>query len=73
MRSTDDGPFPSADRAPAAYNGSLYELEAIRRTLDDLSPAERRRPPTDVRFKLEWSAAAVAALAAFLGWLLLAR
>ena len=73
MKSTDEGPFPQDDRVPAAQDGPLFELEAIGRTLDDLSPAQKRRPPVGVRFRLEWSAAAVVALVVFLGWLLIGR
>jgi hypothetical protein len=69
----DEGPFPEADRIPAAHDGPLFELDTIGRTLDDLSPAEQRRPPRGVRFKLEWTAAALVALVAFVGWLLVGR
>lgn len=44
-----------ADRVPAAHDGPHFELEAIGRTLDDLSPAGKRRPPRRVRAKLAWA------------------
>lgn len=70
MRSTDEGPFPQADRIAAAHGGPRFELEGIGRTLDDLGPAERLAPRRNVRAKLMWVAAALVALAAFMGWLL---
>ena len=73
MRSTDEGPFPKADRFPAAQDGPLFELEAIGRTLNDLSPAERRRPPRGVRAKVAYVAGALLVLVAFMGWLLIGR
>ncbi|HWF77639.1 MAG TPA: hypothetical protein VN694_10740 [Caulobacteraceae bacterium] len=73
MKSTDEGPFPRGDRVPAAQDGARFELEAIGRALDDLSPAQQRRPPASVRARLEWSAAAIIALIVFLGWLLVGR
>jgi hypothetical protein len=51
----------------------MFELEAIGRTLYDLSPAEQRSPPRNVRVRLEWSAAALIALVVFVGWLLIGR
>ena len=73
MRSTDERPFPRADRFPAAEGGPLFELEAIRRTLDDLTLAERTVPKPGERAALMWSAAALLALVAFMVWLLIAR
>jgi hypothetical protein len=73
MRSVDEGSSPRDDHVPAAQDGPLFELEAVGRALDDLSPAQKRRPPQGVRFRLEWSAAALIALIAFLGWLLVSR
>ena len=71
--SRDEGPFPRADRVPAARDGPQFELEAIGRTLDDLSPAQKRKPPQGVRFRLLWAGAALVALMAFMGWLLVSR
>jgi hypothetical protein len=69
----DEGPFPQADRFPAARDGPQFELEAIGRTLDDLSPAEQRKPPQAVRSRLMWAGAALVALMAFMRWLLVSR
>jgi glutathione S-transferase len=69
----DEGPFPATDRVPAAHDGPLFELGAIGRTLDDLSPAQKGEPRRGARAKLIWVAAAVLALVAFMGWLLVSR
>ncbi len=71
--SVDEGPFPQADRFPAAQDGPEFQLHAIGRALDDLSPAEQRKPPRAVRARLTWAAAALVALMAFVGWLLFGR
>jgi hypothetical protein len=68
----NEGPFPQADRFPAAHDGPLFELEAIGRTLDDLSP-RASRPRRGVGAKLAWAAGALLALVAFMGWLLVGR
>jgi hypothetical protein len=71
--SVDEGPFPKADRVPAARDGPIFELESIGRTLDDLSPADKSKRTRGVRAKLIWVTAALVALMAFVGWLLFGR
>ena len=69
--SADQGPFPEGDRVPPAQGGPRFELLSIGRTLDDLAPAEKQSPLEGVRSKLMWSAAALLALMAIMGWWLL--
>jgi hypothetical protein len=71
--SVDQGPFPAADRFPAAEDGPEFQLRSVGHSLDDLSPAERRLPPEAVRARFMWATAALIALIAFVGWLLVAR
>jgi hypothetical protein len=67
----DIGPFPEADRVPAAADGPEYELHAIGRTLEDLSPADRASPrPGGITRPLMGVVLVVIALLAFVGWLL---
>jgi hypothetical protein len=68
---TDEGPFPSADRIPAAYGGPMFELLSISRMLDDMSHAEGQTPAIGVRASLMWAAGGILSLAAFLGWAIL--
>ena len=62
------------DRFPASYDGPEYELQAIGRSLADLPPRrelQASRPGEELR-PLLIAGAALAALIAFVGWLLVA-
>ena len=60
------------DAFPASFDGPEYELQSIARSLEDLTPAEMSAPrPGGVMRPLVWTVAAIVALMAFVGWLLL--
>jgi hypothetical protein len=70
-RTTNEGPFPEADRFQPSHNDPLFELAAVARALEDLGPA-----PTTAdgrREALMWSAAAAFSLICFLLWLLVSH
>jgi len=73
--SSPEGPFPDADRAPPAQDGTRYELYAIGRALDDLAPAEKKQSSSGaigVPAALLWAALTLVAAVALAAWLLLA-
>lgn len=57
-------------RFPPAEDGPRFELLSVGQTLDDLDPGDHAAPLAGV-FPLLWSVAALLALIAFMGWLLI--
>jgi hypothetical protein len=58
-------------RFPPAEDGPRFELLSVGHTLDDLDPADEVAPrPGNAILPLVWSPAALLALIAFMGWLL---
>ncbi|MFI4933561.1 MAG: hypothetical protein ACHP7N_03000 [Caulobacterales bacterium] len=63
--------FPNEDAFPPAEDGPEYELQSIRRSLDDLTPAEKVAPrPGGIVRPIVWALVGLVALMAFVGWLL---
>jgi len=57
------------DAFPPARDGPRFEIQAIGRSLEDLTPAEVA-VPRDVVVPMLFTALALIALMAFVGWLL---
>jgi hypothetical protein len=58
-------------RFPPAEDGPRFELLSLGQTLGDLDPADQVAPrPGNAILPLLWSATALLALIAFMGWLL---
>jgi hypothetical protein len=67
----DPGEAPAMDRFSAAEDGPQYELIALARTMNDLTPAEATVPePTGLTPELIWAAITLLVMLAFVGWLL---
>jgi hypothetical protein len=68
VRQPSDG--GGMQRFPPAEDGPRFELLSVGHTLDDLDPSDHAAPFPGV-FPLIWSVAALLALIAFMGWLLI--
>lgn len=66
-----NGPFPQADRVPAAHDGPLFELEGIGRTLQDLAPGETSAAKRGQRTALIFSAVGFVLMVGFGIWMLI--